>query len=953
MIPADANTLTDAIKACATTQPEGVIATFLTGDRTTLSLTYEQLHTQAQQLATRLAVAGIGPEDVVVLAGEHNPSLIALLLAAMYTGATPIVAPYPSVFKQASSYYQRVLTIVETCQAHAIVALSDTLDHFAQHLGDSRCIVLEYATLAGMPTPDSPPKRPLSISTPSSPAYVQLTSGTTGTPKGAVVSQAAVLHHLRNLVAVLRLSKSDVLVGWTPFYHDLGLVLNLLLPLASGVPVVTISPDYWVRQPRTLLQAIHDYRGTVCAMPNFGFSHMTRNVRLRDGDELDLGCIRYLLAGTEVVQKNTLDAFTTRFKPFGVTPEMLRVGYGMAESVLTASLTPDSVPLRVDHIRRQELLTQGRAIPTNDSDALSVVSCGISLPQTTITVIDEQGSPLPERQIGEIAIESPAMFERYLYRPDLTQQALQHGRLLTGDLGYLADNELYVVDRKKDLIISAGRNIYPEALEQPALDVLGDIGGRAVAFGIRSPDLGTELPVLVCELRRRLPETERDQLASEILRRVHRHTSVALADVRFVRRGWVEITTSGKVARAATRDRYLAEGFRPEHTNLTSPLTNGLDPASMTQALITLAEKMLDLPDIKPEDNLFELGSDSLTVARLTLYTEKELGAHVGPEFFQNPTISHLVHLLAPEHSSVLNQTDTQPQGGSSLTPRRSQPKAARRDRIAHTGPIVRGHGLPYGIGIHLQRAWLAIPSVRQRLFTHELALLRRWSELVGEQDGDEAIARSLLANTWTTWRSRVLAGSLGASPWIVVEGDSALLQPRLNSPGTIFLVMHSHLSTLLVRYLAYHGDEPLFIRGKTGDGPSSLHDRSLQLHCAYRNLMRGEPVIIAADGGKGQQGVTVPFFGGKRMFRSGGAELAVQTKAPLVPVFGVMGSDGRITFELCQPLSPSKGASESQVEALTGEYAELVVRRWPSIYTSLAWGNLDRWLKRLDDGVV
>ena len=753
MIPTDAITLTAAIAARAAVAPDTPVMNFLAAGQPSEPLRIGQLHTAALAVAGRLVEAGIVPGDVVLVVAEHDARLVTLFLGALYAGATPSIAPYPSAFSQAERYQQRLLDMAHVSQARAVLALSDVLASLVSPLAEFGCIVLDgpVFTAAATGQAAAAPFTPL----PTAPAYVQFSSGTTGSPKGAVVSQTAALRHLRTLVAGLELTADDVLVGWAPFYHDLGLVIYLLLPLVSGILAVTMAPDYWVRRPQVLLRALHDYRGTVCIMPNFGFAHTTRNVRPRDSEGLDLRCVRHLIAGAEVVQAETLDAFAARFQPSGLAPEALGVGYGMTECVFMATITPTNQPPRVDHVARQALLTEQRALPSDAPDALPAVSCGFPLPETTIAILDDHGHPLPERQVGEVVITSPTLCDGYLHHPDLTASTLRAGRLYTGDLGYLAAGELFVVDRKKDLIIAAGKHIYPETLEQLALAELGAPGGRAAAFGVRSVELGTEAPVLVCEVRGQAAEADASTLITKIRRRVQQGADVALADVRLVRRGWLEITTSGKVSRSATRIRYLAAGYRPEPPGLALLRAADDDPVLLEQALTALVGGMLGLDTVAPHDSFFALGGDSLTALRFVLAVEEATGRRVPTEFFREPTVAHLASVIPnarrPDDLAlhpVASRTFGKKNGNSpSVTPRRMI------SHLTSAGPIWRGHGMPYGLGVRVQRMWIRLPLIRQKLL-RRAAPFQEWLTILGRADPDGGeFELSLLANTWRSWR--------------------------------------------------------------------------------------------------------------------------------------------------------------------------------------------------------
>lgn len=942
----DVVSLADAIAAQAMARPDLAIFTLLTAGSDGVALAFGDLHAGARRMAVALQSAGLRPGDTAMLVGEHDQNLLTAFVATLYVGATPMIAPYPTSFSQPMLYERRLRELAAASRAHAVLACSASLPGLVQPLVATGCRLLDTGALVS----DAPAETTATHATlgadPLTPAYIQFSSGTTGAPKGASISQTALLRHLEMLTADLQLTPDDVLVGWAPFYHDLGLVFYLLLPLVHGIPAVTLAPDRWVRRPQLLLNALDAYGGTVCIMPNFGFAHTTRNVRERDIAHLSLRHVRHLIAGAEVVQPGTLDAFVARFERLGLRAEAMKVGYGMTECVFMASVSRSEPQPRVDRIARESIQTSRYAIPDAGADAMDVVSCGFPLPETQIEIVDDAGNTLGERQIGEVAISSPALFTSYVGCPDLTASALRNGRLFTGDLGYFADGELFVVDRKKDLIIAAGKHLYPDSLEQIALAVLGERGGRAAAFGLPSPVLGTEAPILVCELRGQADGDEIDHLVEAIRRQALQNADVTLADIRLVRRGWLEITTSGKVSRSATRTKYLAAGYRPLAPRLELQATDRTDPLQLEQVLATLATQVLGVASVQPQDNLFDVGADSLTAVRFILAVEEQFGVQVVNDFFHEPTVAHLVRLLRLQPDDALKPP-------SERKPPRVMGRRRRHAGWVYRGPMIWNHGLPYGIGLRLQRAWLALPGVRSRLLRADIELIERWGELAGVRDIKMVIEASLLANTWCNWRTSALTAPLGVSPWVRVLGDPALWQPAHVGPGVIFAPLHAPLVGLLLRGLKASGLSLMMIHGSIGIAETAIQDRALQFYQAHEALGSGTAVVLTGDGGQGTQGVVVPFFGGQRLFRQGGAELAVQTGARLIPVFSTINANGRVEFDFCTPLDRGTGSAQAQIERLTLAYAELVVARWPQVYHCLAWGNLARRLDMLERGQV
>jgi acyl-CoA synthetase (AMP-forming)/AMP-acid ligase II len=261
--------------------------------------------------------------------------------------------------------------------------------------------------------------------------------------------------------------------------------------------------------------------------------------------------------------------FIDRFEPYGLHPSALATCYAMAENVFAVSQGGIDSPVNLDCINRRALLIDRKAIPADvDEDNINMLSAGRPIENTRIKVLDSGMDELPERHIGEIAISSDCMLSGYYNRPELNAKTFHDGWYLTGHLGYLAEGEIYVTGRKKDLIIVGGKNIYPQDLENLAGEVHGVHPGRVVAFGVPNESAGTEDVVVIAEVDQANDEIDEINLedspeyiriADEIRARVTRGSDIVLRYVRLVKRGWLLKTSSGKVARSANRERYLNE----------------------------------------------------------------------------------------------------------------------------------------------------------------------------------------------------------------------------------------------------------------------------------------------------------------------------------------------------------------------------------------------------------
>jgi len=525
-------------------------------------ITAADLWTDVLSAATGLRNAGLHPDDVVILIMGHSRQLITTFLGAMALGAVPTIVSTATARLDLEVYRKRIDVLVRCAAAAAVITHPADAIPLHDLLTGLTCPVISSDTLTGTADPSALSPTP----SPDQTAFIQYTSGSGGVQKGAVHTHGAVLRYIESKHRGYPFAPDDVMVSWLPLYHDLGLLSGLLTPLVVGFRTVLMSPLQWVRQPGILLQAVHEYGGTLCYMPNFALNHCVRAVRERDVRDLDLRRWKLVTLGGEPVRVGSLRAFAERFAAQGFRESALRAGYGMAEVVEGVTVGREGPP-KVDWISVATLQRDARAEPLASTapGATAFVSCGPPKDGAEVQIVRDDGTPLPERGVGEIEVRSEYMMREYHRRPDLTRAAFREGWFRTGDLGYLVGGELYVVGRKSDLIIVGGRNIAPEEIEAAAEQVPGVVAGRAVAFGVADERAGTERVILICETAQ--PDDPAQQIALERrLRRVMTQAlEITLGEVRMVERGWIIKTSSGKKARSDNRDKYRRQfGSAPE-----------------------------------------------------------------------------------------------------------------------------------------------------------------------------------------------------------------------------------------------------------------------------------------------------------------------------------------------------------------------------------------------------
>ncbi|MCS6870703.1 MAG: AMP-binding protein [Anaerolineae bacterium] len=535
-------------------RPEATAVVFVpVGNAPHRLISYREFFDNAARYAETLRGIGIGRHDLAILVMDHSEALLYAFWGALMLGAMPSIFPFLSDKLDPTIYFERVRLLISHSGAKVVIASAQYAESLAA-LNTGVPIVSESAL---QPSEGAPQfnfeVRGEDI------AFLQHSSGTTGLQKGVALSHGAVLNQIASYSEAIRLREDDCIVSWLPLYHDMGLIAAFVLPLVQGIPLVLISPHHWVRDPKVMLHAISQYRGTLCWLPNFAYNFLAQRVRDNALEGVSLASMRAFINCSEPMRADSHRQFAARYAPYGVKPEMLATCYAMAENTFAVTQGGiDSLP-NIDLISREALSTQHIARPAVEGElAIEMLSCGTPIPNCEIQIVDEARQPLPERHVGEVAVRSDSMLSGYYRRPDLTEQAMFNGWYLTGDYGYIANGELYITGRKKDLIIVGGKNIYPQDLEAIANEVKGVKAGRTVAFGVEDERLGTESIVMVCEAETD-DEDERFEIARQVRMRVAQETDVTLGDVYIVDAKWLLKTSSGKIARGANREKYLRE----------------------------------------------------------------------------------------------------------------------------------------------------------------------------------------------------------------------------------------------------------------------------------------------------------------------------------------------------------------------------------------------------------
>jgi acyl carrier protein len=554
--PAGANTLLDVLEFWARADPERVHLRLLhypDSSSVKRDLTYGELWASATAVAGCLGARGLRPGDRVALMLPTMPEYFGIFLGVMLAGAIPVPIYPPARASEIEEHMRRQVRILANAGARFLIVppAAARLAHVVRATVSSLDEVLVPADLETGPVGS----RPGSIRRDEI-ALLQYTSGSTGDPKGVILTHADLLTNIASMGEAAQVGVEDVFVSWLPLYHDMGLIAAWLTGLHYGYRVVIMAPTAFLARPERWLRALHSERGTLSAAPNFAYEYCAA---LRDDqlDGLDLSSWRLAFCGSEPVRPATITRFCECLEPYGFKREAMTPAYGMAEAGVGVTFSPPGRGPLIDAVVRRELLERSLATKaeTADGDRLEFVSCGSPLPGYEVRILGVDGEILPERHEGRVEFSGPSATRGYYHNEAATVE-LVHGRWLeTGDLGYLAAGELYLTGRSKDVIIRAGQNIHPEELEVAVGSLPKMIPGRVAVFASADRERGTERLVVMAETA-----AEGEEARSAIRKRVT-ETSVRLLgtppdEIVLVQPGTVVLTASGKLARSASRDRY-------------------------------------------------------------------------------------------------------------------------------------------------------------------------------------------------------------------------------------------------------------------------------------------------------------------------------------------------------------------------------------------------------------
>lgn len=553
-VPVEAETLLDVLDWHVHNNPQRPHIYLYGEEDEPETITYAALFDGARAIAAGLHAHDLQPGQNVAVMLPTGRDYLYSFFGILMAGGIPVPIYPPARASQIEEHLRRHASILANANTVFLITVPEAR-------AIARLLKAQVEILRSVITPGELAAHGTAVTVPAVSAgdiaMLQYTSGSTGAPKGVVLTHADLLANIRAMGDIVQVDHTDVFVSWLPMYHDMGLIGAWLGSLYYAITLVLMSPLTFLVHPQRWLWAIHHHRGTLSAAPNFAFELCLSKLADNDIEGLDLNSWRMAFNGAEPVSPNTVRRFSQRFARYGFRPETMAPVYGLAEAAVGLAFPPPGRIPPIDRIQRDVFESSGEAMPADaaDAHALEFVACGQPLPGYQIRIVDPSGRELPERHEGRLEFRGPSATSGYFRNPDATRSLFDGDWLDSGDLAYIVGGDIYLTRRIKDVIIRGGRNLYPYEAEEAIGDIPGIRKGCVAVFGSTDPAAGTERLIVIAETRETVPE-KLDALRVQVNAVTTDVLDTPPDDVVIAIPHTVIKTSSGKIRRNAVRELY-------------------------------------------------------------------------------------------------------------------------------------------------------------------------------------------------------------------------------------------------------------------------------------------------------------------------------------------------------------------------------------------------------------
>ncbi|MCF2857590.1 AMP-binding protein [Pseudoalteromonas sp. SMS1] len=609
----DVKNIIECLQKNALEKPDEVAYEFIVNlDLPTKTITYGQLFEDVTQIAKNLLLR-VEPGDCVLLLFPPSIDYIKAFFACVIAGVVAIPL-YPP---KKNSKSDKVFTVAKASQARFALTTEKELPLISQFWSENSEVAVKFVSTDELEQAQGGGDISLPNIDKDKPAFLQYTSGSTGNPKGVIITQGNILANTKYLERLSGAHEKDVFVNWLPLFHDLGLVTTILLPAYLGCKSVLMAPATFVRNPIVWFKAMTQFGGTIGGAPNFAFDLCTDKISDGDLADIDLSQWRIAYNAAEPVKYETLRRFSARFASVGFNQDSFYPSYGMAESTAFITGGHGDDKLATISISKKALAeNQVQQNPSELEDQVTFVGNGLTDREHSVKIVDgDKRDVVAEGVIGEVWFSGPSVSPGYWLLDEVSKEAFGNqlpdtgdtNYLNTGDLGFIVDNQLFITGRKKDIIILKGKNYYPQDIEATIKYCHNDIHpGYTTAF-----EANGQLVVVTEVKRTALSSLKPELLLQEMARSVYEQHSVSIDDIVLIPPYKIPMTSSGKVRRKATKERYLTGQlpslFQKQQSEQVTAPENDIEIA-----VHKIWSECLAQASICVKRGFYELGGDSI-----------------------------------------------------------------------------------------------------------------------------------------------------------------------------------------------------------------------------------------------------------------------------------------------------------------------------------------------------
>jgi amino acid adenylation domain-containing protein len=656
----DASSVVGLLQARAADSPDRVAYTFLSdGEAEASQLTFAGLDERARAIGAELQKAG-GAGGRALLLFPPGLEFVTAFLGCLYAGTVAVPA-YPPHKKRGLKRLSSIAADAEPALVLTTSALAPAIQMWAAQTPHHKKIQVLSADL--VPVGEAQSWRDPGVGRDTL-AFLQYTSGSTGSPKGVMVTHGNIVSNEEMIHSAFEQSESSIIVSWLPLYHDMGLIGGVLQPLYVRASCVLMSSLSFLQRPRRWLEVITEYRATTSGGPNFAYDLCVRKIPAAQREGLDLSSWKVAFNGAEPIRAETLERFAQAFGPHGFHRRAFYPCYGLAEATLFVTGDDVDAEPRLASVS-SEALQENRVVESVEADRRTLVACGRARMEQQVLIVDtETRKPCLPARVGEIWVAGASVARGYWNRPQETKRDFdarlsvegsvegqdEVSYLRTGDLGFINDGQLFITGRLKDLIIVRGRNFYPQDIEYTVESCHPSLRpGCGAAFSITVED--EERAAVVQEVDRRFADSDAEAIVEAIRAAVAQEHELLLHDVVLIRTGSIPKTSSGKIQRHACREGYLAGSLDAVARNVSEPtrikeeLTDGaavrradlilLDAVERRQLIEEFLKSQsarilrLSRSRLDARQTLLSVGLDSLAAVELKHTVEERLGVSI------------------------------------------------------------------------------------------------------------------------------------------------------------------------------------------------------------------------------------------------------------------------------------------------------------------------------------